>query len=65
MEDQPTGLMTVSTAIDHEHLDMSLSVFKRLYGDLSFQTGHGLPKQVFWSDIERRANDLREGRIRR
>lgn len=63
--EQPTGLMNVSQAIDHDHLDISLGVFKRLYGDLSFQTGHGLPNQVFWSDIEQRANDLREGSIKR
>lgn len=65
-DELPTGMMKVSTAIDHEHLDISLDKFKEKFGDLSGQfLGHGLPNYVFWSDIEQRVNDLREGRVRR
>lgn len=59
---RPTGLMKVSTAIDHEHLDISLDKFKEKFGGCYGQfLGKGLPNYVWWSDIEQRTFEILNG----
>ena len=64
--ERPTGLMKVSTAIDHEHLDISIDSFRKYYKGIPIvQVGHGLPNYVFWSDIEQRTIDIANGQLER
>lgn len=65
-DERPTGLMKVSTAIDHEHLDISIDSFRKYYAGIRIvQVGHGLPNYVFWSDIEQRTIDIANGLLER
>ena len=64
--ERPTGLMKVSTAIDHEHLDISLDKFKEKFGGCYGQfLGKGLPNYVWWSDIEQRTFEILNGLLER
>lgn len=65
-DELPTGMMKVSTAIDHEHLDISINSFRKYYAGIPiYQVGHGLPNYVFWSDIEQRTFDIVNGLLER